>query len=35
LDVERTHINKKIDFFENPTSPCQTTVRFGSTSPSA
>jgi hypothetical protein len=27
LDVKRTHINQKIDFFENPTSACQTTVR--------
>jgi hypothetical protein len=27
LDVERTHINQKMDFFENPTSACQTIVR--------
>jgi hypothetical protein len=26
LDVERTHINQKIEFLENPTSACQTTV---------
>jgi hypothetical protein len=30
LDVERTHINQKIDFFENPTSPCQTTCTVAS-----
>jgi hypothetical protein len=26
MDIERTHINQKIEIFENPTSPCQTTV---------
>jgi hypothetical protein len=26
LDIERTQINQKIEIFENPTSPCQTTV---------
>jgi hypothetical protein len=27
LDVERTQINQKMEFFENPTSACQTIVR--------
>jgi hypothetical protein len=28
LDVERTHINQKIEIFENPTSACQTIVNW-------
>jgi hypothetical protein len=27
LDVEKTHIDQKIEIFENPTSACQTIVR--------